>query len=278
MNPYISHISKLSNKTVLYRFQPIARDKCKGEDRIDSITDGKIWLSDPNTFNDPFDVDIKIKDQLNSPYSDDTISQVVSLLLDNCETDNLNSVLTSDFINSIKPLIKDPARIDEISQIIKARVKNQGIVCLTPHINNVLMWAHYAESHKGFAIEYSFDTDISGGEWTQNHVEYTSKLDTFSYADILLNPNRMLEKLASIKSTHWAYENEIRLINRNHKNCLVDLPNAMKVTGIYAGCNTESQYGKKLKDKAKQLGVKFFKMRTDGYNIIPDKPGVISIK
>lgn len=141
MNPYISHISKLSNKTVLYRFQPIARDKCKGEDRIDSITDGKIWLSDPNTFNDPFDVDIKIKDQLNSPYSDDTISQVVSLLLDNCETDNLNSVLTSDFINSIKPLIKDPARIDEISQIIKARVKNQGIVCLTPHINNVLMWA-----------------------------------------------------------------------------------------------------------------------------------------
>ena len=32
------------------------------------------------------------------------------------------------------------------------------LVCLSEKYNNILMWAHYADNHRGFVIEYDTDT------------------------------------------------------------------------------------------------------------------------
>lgn len=274
MISYKHHILDVTQSSrVLYRFQPISENSVTGKNRIDTITNDKIWASDPKTFNDPFDLNLRIDDlTLNAPYDDKFIIELVRLMLSNCKTDNPNSLITSDFISDIENCIDTEINITEIEKIIKTRLKRQGIICLTPHINHTLMWSHYANSHRGFAIEYQFNQTICGGDWYEDKVEYTSKLEKFCFTEVLTNPNRVLTKLSLIKSHHWSYENEVRLINKKTFGSFVDIPEHMKTSGIYAGLKIEPENLQKLKDAAQRMQIPIFKMRKNGYDLIPDDP------
>lgn len=80
--------------------------------------------------------------------------------------------------------------------------------------NNELLWAHYANSHKGFCIEYDLDVltnnlsrdfDISD---TIN-VSYQDERPEVTETDSLFNVRK---KVFGTKSLAWEYENEIRLV------------------------------------------------------------------
>lgn len=79
--------------------------------------------------------------------------------------------------------------------------------------NNELLWAHYANSHKGFCIEYDLDKLLSV------HQNFDIK-DTINIIyqserpEITKNNSihQVREKLFGTKSLSWQYENEIRLV------------------------------------------------------------------
>jgi hypothetical protein len=78
------------------------------------------------------------------------------------------------------------------------------------------MWAHYADSHKGFCVEYELDIDEQGNLPTGFHrVVYASQLPYPSILELLLTPEECINRIVTTKAMEWSYEEEVRYIDFN---------------------------------------------------------------
>lgn len=91
-----------------------------------------------------------------------------------------------------------------------------GIYSLSKTYDDELLWAHYANNHTGFCIEYDFDILMNGNSFCNFYsfpVEYTSKPPQIEVNDLSSNDNKvLLKKIAGTKSKRWLHEKEIRVI------------------------------------------------------------------
>ncbi|MUI53148.1 DUF2971 domain-containing protein [Aliivibrio fischeri] len=94
---------------------------------------------------------------------------------------------------------------DKTYQIINAK---WGIYSLSSDPLSALMWAHYANNHRGFCIEFSTDNDYFGRAW---EVDYVRKI---KFLDILddINESSLFNALLT-KTGEWSYESEYRLFS-----------------------------------------------------------------
>lgn len=101
--------------------------------------------------------------------------------------------------------------------------KNVRILSLSKEYDNPLMWAHYANSHKGFVVGIKSEffsilkKGIEGNEWGLKEVEYSDdKISINPYGDITVNSNSKcvldLMKVYYKKSMCWSYEKEVRFV------------------------------------------------------------------
>lgn len=88
-----------------------------------------------------------------------------------------------------------------------------GILCLSESADNLLMWAHYADSHRGFVIEFDerspfFDRRVNPDDELRHlrKVSYSSKRPSLTLADV--------ENFAPFmtKGVDWEYEAEWRML------------------------------------------------------------------
>lgn len=87
--------------------------------------------------------------------------------------------------------------------------RDTGICCLAEEQASLLMWPHYADSHRGICIE--FDTSI----WPFNLAWQVQYSNEYPLIDNATNtPEDILSKCLLTKSTCWAYECEWRIIMR----------------------------------------------------------------
>jgi len=89
-----------------------------------------------------------------------------------------------------------------------------GILSLTETATNALMWAHYADNHKGFVIEFDeansfFHSQRSAVDeyWHVRPVSYSS---TSGVANIITELDG--KKVLCTKGAEWAYEKEWRML------------------------------------------------------------------
>ena len=78
---------------------------------------------------------------------------------------------------------------------------------------NVLMWSHYADSHKGFCVKYVFDRDMFDltKHSKRDKLLLVDKIKYSETIDISDEPSIRMALLE--KSDFWKYENEMRLIS-----------------------------------------------------------------
>ncbi len=97
------------------------------------------------------------------------------------------------------------ANLDSVSQIL-------GLVCFSEEENNILMWSHYTDSHKGILLE--FDTShpyfCENSKFTK--VEYSKKRVPFdpSWSDGSPELERHCGEVLCTKNSAWDYEREWR--------------------------------------------------------------------
>ena len=99
---------------------------------------------------------------------------------------------------------------------------------------NELLWAHYANSHKGFCIEYDLDKlskhTLSNYDISHVlHVSYENERPKVSANDSVIQTQK--EVLAK-KSLAWEYENEVRLVFEKYGKKVIPED---AVTAIYFG-------------------------------------------
>lgn len=85
--------------------------------------------------------------------------------------------------------------------------------CFTTKKDNILMWSHYAKSHKGVVMEFrpSYKPFTKG---VLKKVNYDSKRFDFSIKDYSsnLDMEKLVFSLLATKGVDWKYEEEYRLI------------------------------------------------------------------
>jgi hypothetical protein len=90
-------------------------------------------------------------------------------------------------------------------------VNGLGVVCYSEVNSNILMWSHYADSHKGICLEYD-STERPIKKW-KNYKYYPVNYDHNRCIDILdCGFENSFFKLITTKSPDWEYEKEYRLI------------------------------------------------------------------
>lgn len=118
--------------------------------------------------------------------------------------------------------LNDPFELASVNlsdKTIRARMKelqnfweeSMGVMCFSKHWSSPVMWAHYAEQHKGVCL---------GFEFTGSHaveMNYGMKrLDLVSHDALTANgaSAELFRRILALKYEHWSYEEEWRLFGR----------------------------------------------------------------
>ncbi len=134
-------------------------------------------------------------------------------------------------------------------------------------ITNIKMWSHYADSHKGFCIEYNenlLDGLHKSNEWNESAVANIALEVAYldEMPDMISDDNKTLRDIIQTKYSDWHEEKEIRLVYRGI-NGLKDIPEGA-VEAIYLGCNISPRNASKLRKIANKLNVPCHQMEKSG--------------
>lgn len=136
---------------------------------------------------------------------------------------------------------------------INEREPEKAICCFSKNLQNMVMWAHYADNHKGVVL--CFDRDqifaTEDGQKIMFDVEYRSAvLGVNDFVDAIKNclygtdMNAWVRKRLCTKSIHWEYEKEVRFIC-DKKNCFLPFKEAA-LSGIIFGYKCPSSFVRKI--------------------------------
>lgn len=82
-----------------------------------------------------------------------------------------------------------------------------GVFCVSTRRDDILMWAHYAESHKGICLEFDGRHPFMAHAQKVLYSEDRAPINLYDDAQDLAMTKALLTK-----SAHWSYEQEWRLI------------------------------------------------------------------
>ena len=192
---------------------------------IDSLVNGTIYFARPDELNDPFDCKVDIKNSISNAAKS----------LDGTDKQKLIE------------LLKD----EEVFDNLKNDINNLGVCSFSGVFKcdqqEVLMWTHYANNHRGVCIKYEFPwnfVDKDDEIVSCSNVSYDPEALTtwFKSSEILsLDFNseefimELAKKMLTIKSPSWCYESEIRIIRRKRGSFKIP---KLYIRGICFGLET----------------------------------------
>lgn len=253
LEAYIGAIYSLRAPKVLYKYYPDITDRFK------TIENRMMWYSAPIHFNDVFDTDFAIDRKaietsiINQLYNGKKIRHGSKEWLD---IRKLATQAISSFRKELSTFRSD-----------------LGISCFCESNDSMLMWAHYANNHKGICVEYELLRFNSELNYTPVPVIYTDQRPCLERMD-LDNPGKDLFSYfidgVTTKSTKWSYENEWRII-RDHGSCGAAwddtkkgalLP-SLQPSSIILGCDSSDEFAGRVKEYCEANKVNLFQMEKD---------------
>ncbi len=203
----------------LYKYYSLDDRKEVNEKKLSCLEENKIFLSDFNSFNDPFE----------GRY----------------------------FMFDYKKLQEYGLQKENVQDILSALQKNLKVSCFTnTNEQNMPMWAYYANNHQGYCVEYELDEEQKklifpvlyenerrSGDWTivslldsVRNIKDKDKIKDdgfYFYLQILVLAN-------TVKHSSWFHEKEFRIMSPLD-NFFYANPRK-----IYIGKDCEQKYKNKL--------------------------------
>lgn len=319
MTPILTLIEKMRPKK-LFRYRA-----CTGY-TFDALLSDKTFFNPPISFNDPYDclsyVDTaKVKSLLTEIDPNNIVKQVNEIF-------NSTHFIEENFSPNILPAVQfvyngikkfsDAERISAIEKLspgvvdyermkewfsnaieanrqvnLKHSRQETFIACFSEKIDSLLMWAHYADSHKGFAVEYDTSEIVALSnkcaickdkeKCASIHfldlfpVLYSKERYDATEYDIETLKSRLQEsfgvgspfctpdKLFSIKSNttkgiDWAYEKEWRLIYSCTSNHPEEKSVTLKPKAVYLGSQISAGNERIIRKLIDGKGLTVYKM------------------
>ena len=148
----------------------------------------------------------------------------------------------------------DGVKFDDYWLRLLRSEKNDIHICsLSKTYNNILMWSHYADSHKGCC----FELEVTSKEGIfETPVQYVEKIGVVQGKDYKDEAYQILSR----KLKCWDYEKEIRFLKEIPSNTRVSKFLHIKIIRIYLGCKMSSKeinfYKKLINSIDKNIDVK----------------------
>lgn len=200
---------------------------------IESILKSTLWFASPSTFNDPFDCNLDIKEDL----TDDEqirLHAKIAMSLDMFSNKDIakNTILYGTNSEYKKDMDK------RIRELLADGANDRGVFCFSESHNVSLMWSHYSDSHKGLCIGYErTDENQLGDDDFSRPVNYSSNpYIPFSkvFDDSGHISNMAVDSIMYTKDPNWHYEKEWRMLSEESGvEKLKDL--GTKIVRIYFG-------------------------------------------
>jgi len=149
-----------------------------------------------------------------------------------------------------------------LTNIIDMKDTKLGIFSLSKRYNDELLWAHYADSHKGFCIEYNLEKLLSKQDPKHRFfdIQYSNKIPNFDLSTVINqnDPDKLIKIMLGFKSQRWNYENELRVITENQGSNIYDF---RAVTAIYFGLKAPKDDIEQIMQTLQGRNVKYFQMK-----------------
>lgn len=200
----------------------------RAENAIKLLESKTLWFSSPKNFNDPFDCNVDLLDFTPSHAGiKEFINQKVSG----------NRAVRREEIAKNK---RDPFRIkNQVAEQTQTNFNKSGVSCYSELNDNILMWSHYSDNHKGVCLK--FNSSVKNLGTMTAKVNYLPGYLTSNFWEA---KGEAIYHLVFTKAADWKYEKEIRSIRILDKGAIDFDINQLEE--IIFGCRTEETITKKI--------------------------------
>ena len=230
--------------------------------RKDILEKGLIRFAPLGSFNDPFELEPSI-----TPYSKKflELSEVELKNLEINDEDLNYSSLRADQVGMLKDEYRNKIGKFGVLSLSTNNDINPLLSVSMPDKKdprtNILMWSHYADSHKGFVIEFK-ENFIEGAELKE--VQYSNERDYLTYEDI---EESDFDKVFYKKSTEWKYEQEYRAVSPLDDASVVD-DNGLHLFAIKKCRVSSITFGCEMSEENKKFIIDLIKNDEDFNNVV----------
>lgn len=256
---------------------------------FDALEKGYEWLSYPDDYNDPFDARIfydsfevlspLVNKKLNDS-SDHKVRAFLEILTgksfipdDVGEVDEYIKTAVSRRHGYFPELDKIVAKFREKADLLCEQMtesadealRDKILICsLSTRLNNDLMWAHYADSHKGFCLEYDSPLVYYPEQVVASPVIYREQpVNVTSHIKRFLSDQGGVGVAAMgsaiVKSSSWEYEDEWRLLKLS--NLEERKFYGLKLSKVVVGCKAADDTIEKVRSICQVREVPVYQMR-----------------
>ena len=172
---------------------------------IPEVGDGTLRATQPAALNDPFECAVTVA------YVIPDASEENRLLADALTQINESTPVTEEHVYNARQRYGSLFTRQLFAEQVSTKF---GIVSFAAEPQHPLMWSHYTTDGSGFAIGYdkSAIAKLAGGNGALLPVQYIKQPTLITGPVVLVLPRSNLPTILSLKSDHWRYENEWRLI------------------------------------------------------------------
>lgn len=221
--------------TSLYKYRMMG---ARGLERI--FTHNEIYLPDPTKFNDPFDCKPFLTTHKSTISREQFYRGIVKEKLPHLSRKEIKAEVRS---NARFKKLRTPEGLEEL---FKEFIQGFGVYSLSEVPDDILMWSHYTDSHKGICLE--FDATVQGTIfWEAYKVSYQSNFPVVNIMD--MGNREQFYELFCTKSEHWAYEQERRVLRTPEEGgASVYVFEPELLTGVILGADISSDDAKTMSD------------------------------
>jgi hypothetical protein len=208
-------MKKFLTKGRLFKFLPY------NQYLFNLLVNGELWMSPPDKLNDPFEGDFQIR-EIGQYQNNEFIKKLLAFKRKNFIDDfaydeNFNKSINDEYYFS-------NILYEYINEIIRNKF---GISCFTRNPENLKMWSHYADSHKGVCLIFDEETlrynTAKRVGISMSDVNYSKTLpfvqiinhDADENGDDFIGINERDNSFLFNKLTNWKEEKEVRLLLNN---------------------------------------------------------------
>ena len=244
-----------------YKYRSL--DKASKAYTLDILLNNRLYWPSPLSFNDPFDCMPCYVNEGSRLKREASFRRLINEKLSHLPKSERKSFLAQ----SLRVSPQDFQTLMHDGQ--RHTMSETGVCCLSTNPDNILMWTHYADAHKGLCLRF---TPIS-----KSGKDFDSRLAHFEFAyPVKYSKNRpvinVLEKYGDdhlelallTKADFWAYEAEWRMIGYREGPGLYEFP-AICLDAIIFGARTSSDDHQEILAlaKSRQYPVKIYKTEFD---------------
>ena len=201
-------LRELTLKTMLYKYREFISkkpsDNISDDLNVKNLFNCEAWLSSRTQFNDPLDSHVN--------YQRPTVRSIRALL----------PLLNGEARNEAESWIRDGALTEKIMKHWGAMereynkvIDSYAMYCFASSPTNNLMWAHYANDHTGYCIEFN------KSEFEATEVRYANKLYEIDASELIKlyfglpsDIGKFIHRGLTTKLNDWRIEGERRHISQ----------------------------------------------------------------